>query len=57
MAVYAYECQACKEQFEVNAPMSERERLDREPPACPKCGKAEVKKLVSTFTSKPASTW
>ena len=57
MAVYAFKCRSCGEQFEVNLPMGERERLDREPPACPKCGQTDCRKLVSTFTSKPASTW
>jgi putative FmdB family regulatory protein len=57
MAVYAFECRACGERFDVTLPMSERERLDEQPPVCPKCGTSDTRKLVSTFVSKPASTW
>lgn len=57
MAAYAYECKACKEQFEVNVPMSQSDKLDQEPPRCPKCGKSETRRVVSSFFSKPASTW
>jgi putative FmdB family regulatory protein len=57
MAVYAFECRACGERFDVTLPMSERERLDEQPPVCPKCGTRDTRKLVSTFVSKPASTW
>jgi hypothetical protein len=31
--------------------MSGRAELDRSPPACPRCGKNDVRKLVSTFTA------
>ena len=51
MATYAYVCQACGEQFEVKRPMSERADLEARPPACPRCGKTEVRKVVSMFTA------
>ena len=51
MATYAYRCRACDEEFEVKRPMSERATLDANPPACPKCGKTDVQKVVSMFTS------
>ena len=57
MAAYGYECTACKEQFEVNVPMSQSDRLDQEPPRCPTCGTSETRRVVSTFYSKLASTW
>ena len=57
MAVYEYECQACGQRFEVTAPMSEYERLKKEPPACPGCGKQQTQQVVSHFSCKPASTW
>jgi putative FmdB family regulatory protein len=57
MAVYEYECQACGQRFEVTAPMSEYERLKKEPPACPGCGKQQTQQVVSLFSCKPASTW
>jgi hypothetical protein len=31
--------------------MSQRAELDSAPPSCPKCGKHDVRKLVSTFTA------
>jgi len=51
MATYAYRCRACGEEFEVKRPMSERAALDANPPACPKCGKTDVQKVVSMFTA------
>jgi putative FmdB family regulatory protein len=57
MAVYEFSCQACGERFEVTAPMSEHERLTREPPACPACGKKETQQVVSLFSCRPASTF
>jgi putative FmdB family regulatory protein len=56
MATYAFECRACGERFEVNKPMSEHDHLRQEPPSCPKCGKNDTRQLVTTFSSKPAST-
>jgi len=51
VATYAFRCRACGEEFDVNRPMSERDQLDASPPACPKCGKHDVQKVVSTFTA------
>ena len=51
MATYAFVCTACGEQFDVSRPMSQRAELDSAPPACPKCGTHDVRKLVSTFTA------
>jgi hypothetical protein len=31
--------------------MSEREQLDRSPPACPACGKTDVRNKPSVFTA------
>jgi putative FmdB family regulatory protein len=57
MPFYAFTCQACGEQFDLQAHMDELDRLDKQPPACPKCGKAETKRQITTFISKPASTF
>ena len=51
MATYAFVCRACGEQFEVKRPMSERAELDSAPPACPKCGKQDVRIVPSVFTA------
>ena len=51
MATYAYRCRACDAEFEVKRPMSERADMDANPPTCPKCGKTDVQKVVSMFTS------
>ena len=51
MATYAYVCRTCGDEFEVKRPMSERADLDAHPPKCPKCGKDDVQKMVSTFTA------
>jgi putative FmdB family regulatory protein len=56
MAVYEYACQACGHRFEIKVPMSEYERLKREPPTCPACGKPETRQLVSLFSCKPPSS-
>jgi len=53
MAIYAFECKACGEQFEVNAPMSDGPRLNRKPPVCPKCGHKDTRRLVTPFSVKP----
>jgi len=57
MASYEFECQACREQFEVTMPMSEHENLKANPPTCPKCASHETHQLVSQFSSKPASNY
>jgi putative FmdB family regulatory protein len=51
VATYAYRCRACGEEFEVKRPMHERAELDAQPPVCPQCGKNDVQKIVSMFTS------
>jgi putative FmdB family regulatory protein len=51
VATYAFECRACGARFEVSRPMSRRAELDAEPPACPACGRRDVRKLVALFTA------
>jgi putative FmdB family regulatory protein len=51
LATYAYVCQGCGHEFEVTRPMSEREQLNRDPPACPSCGKRDVRDKPSMFTA------
>ena len=55
MASYEFECQACREHFQVNVAMSEHDNLKAHPPICPKCASYETRQLVSLFSSKPAS--
>ncbi len=55
MAFYDYECGACGNHFELNVSMSEHDRLQSDPPACPKCGKKESKQLISMFSCKTPS--
>jgi putative FmdB family regulatory protein len=57
MAVYEFECQACGERFEVAMGISEHDRIKDQPPACPKCGKREVRQLVSSFNCKAPSKY
>lgn len=42
MPIYEYRCQSCGHEFEAMQKISEDRLTD-----CPKCGKAELKKLVS----------
>jgi putative FmdB family regulatory protein len=42
MPIYEYECQACEHRFE-----AEQHINDPHIKTCPKCGKDEVKKLIS----------
>lgn len=42
MPIYGYQCQSCGHGFEVMQKIS-----DPAPAACPSCGKAEVRKLLS----------
>jgi putative FmdB family regulatory protein len=51
VATYAFVCQACGHEFDVNRPMSERGQLDREPPACPACSKTDTRYKPSVFTA------
>jgi putative FmdB family regulatory protein len=53
MAVYEYECEACRQRFEVKRPMQEYERLRSDPPACPGCGQKQTRQVVSLFSCKP----
>ena len=55
MAAYDFECQACSERFQITVAMSEHDGLRDNPPACPKCGKREVRQLVSMFNCKTPS--
>jgi putative FmdB family regulatory protein len=42
MPIYGYQCQACSHDFEVMQKVS-----DPAPQACPACGRAEVRKLLT----------
>jgi putative FmdB family regulatory protein len=55
MAVYEFECADCGERFEVNRSMAEHDQLKEQPPACPKCGQARTRQLVSLFGCKTPS--
>jgi len=55
MAFYEFECQDCGERFELSVPMSDHDKLRKEPPACPKCGKTRTQQLVSIFSCKTPS--
>ncbi len=55
MAVYEFECGGCGERFELSVPMSEHDRLKKEPPACPECGKNDTRQVVSMFSCKTPS--
>ncbi len=57
MASYEFECQACRERFEVRVAMSEHDGLKSQPPVCPKCASHDTHQLVSQFSSKPASSY
>ena len=47
MALYEYKCSNCAEQFDLMRPMSAAD----EPAACPECGVAESRRLISNFSS------
>jgi putative FmdB family regulatory protein len=57
MASYEFECQACRERFEITVPMSEHDRLKADPPTCPKCASHDTRPVVSLFSSRPASSY
>ena len=57
MSVYEFECKACGKHFEVSIPISEYDRLKKEPPRCPQCGKSRVQQLVSNFNTKAPSKY
>ena len=57
MSVYEFECKACRKHFEVSVPISEHDRLKKEPPKCPECGKSRVQQLVSNFSTKAPSKY
>jgi putative FmdB family regulatory protein len=52
MAVYEFECQSCRERFDVTVSIKEHDRLKEKPPACPKCGKRRTLQLASMFSCK-----
>jgi putative FmdB family regulatory protein len=52
MAIYEFDCRSCGKRFEVRMPMSTHEDLRQALPACPACGKAETRQVVSTFSCK-----
>ncbi len=47
MPIYEYRCRACAVRFETLARASSAPA-----PACPKCGSADVVRLVSTFATE-----
>ncbi|MBN2209423.1 MAG: zinc ribbon domain-containing protein [Candidatus Coatesbacteria bacterium] len=47
MPIYEYECEKCKERFELLRGISE----SGEPAACPKCGAEDARRLMSLFGS------
>jgi putative FmdB family regulatory protein len=55
MAMYEFECGGCGERFELRVPISEHDRLKKEPPVCPKCGKSDTRQVVSMFSCKTPS--
>ncbi len=57
MATYEFECQACRERFQVTMPMSEHDGLKVHPPVCPTCASGDTRQMVSLFSSKPASSY
>jgi len=57
ISVYEFECKACGKHFEVSVPISEHDRLKKEPPKCPECGKLRVQQLVSNFSTKAPSKY
>jgi putative FmdB family regulatory protein len=52
MAIYEFDCRSCGKRFEVRMPMSTHEDLRQALPACPACGKAETRQVVSAFSCK-----
>ena len=44
MPIKEYECRACANKFEALVMLSEPD-----PTACPKCGKSDLKRILSTF--------
>ncbi|MBU2490940.1 MAG: zinc ribbon domain-containing protein [Proteobacteria bacterium] len=47
MPIYEYQCEACGKTFEEIVRIS-----DNNPPACPKCGNKDTRRLLSTCSSK-----
>ena len=57
MALYIFECESCRAQFEVDldmiqeyVQMSETERLEQATPPCPTCGRKSEKLIATTST-------
>jgi len=57
MAVYEFECQSCGKRFEISVPITEHDRLKKQPPACPECGKRKTEQLASSFSCKAPSKY
>ncbi len=51
MPIYEYECQICKERFEVLQKINE----DNSQLLCPKCNAEKPKKVLSLFSSSKSS--
>jgi putative FmdB family regulatory protein len=51
MPIYEYECTKCGEKFELHRSMSD----DDSNLKCPKCGKGQPKKVLSTFFDATSS--
>lgn len=47
MALYEYKCRGCEEHFDLMRPMS----AANDPAACPECGAADSRRLISNFAS------
>jgi putative FmdB family regulatory protein len=52
MPIYEYECQKCKERFEVLQKISE----DNSRVRCPKCNAERPQRVLSTFSSGSAGS-
>lgn len=50
MPIYEFDCRACKKPFELMISFS---RLGEA--RCPKCGSADVRRLMSTFAARTSS--
>ena len=55
MAVYEFECSACGKRFELRVPITEHDRLRREPPACPACRATQTHQVPSAFHCRVSS--
>ena len=37
MPIYEFKCDKCKEELEINCSFAEHDKLQKDPPKCPKC--------------------